>query len=151
MPWLAGSLLYLRTSNWIWSCRIFCSSFQTIFQIWAGNPKCNLITATHNIIQIHNNVMWDWRNSIEYFRVFSTFGYVVVYGEPRSWPCNGEDSWLSFKGCTMGVGKAVLCSHGPSNIVWSENVAGPLHILLAGKKGGEFGLLQYVSNSINLR
>ena len=37
------------------------------------------------------------------------------------WPCNGEDPWLSSKArSTMGVGKAVLCSQGPSNIVWSE-------------------------------
>ena len=44
--------------------------------------------------------------------------------EPRAvtaWPYNGDDPWLSSKGHTMGVGKAVLCSHGPSNIVWSEN------------------------------
>ena len=46
--------------------------------------------------------------------------------EPR--PRNGE-------GRTMGVEKVVLCSQGPSNIVWSEvdHVAGPLHILLAEK------------------
>ena len=37
------------------------------------------------------------------------------------WSCNGEDPWLSSKGCTMGVGKAALCNHGPSSIVWSEN------------------------------
>ena len=35
--------------------------------------------------------------------------------EPR--PCNGEDPWLSSKGCIMGVGKVVLCSHGPSSKV----------------------------------
>jgi hypothetical protein len=37
------------------------------------------------------------------------------------WPCNGDDPWLSSKGCTMGVSKAVSCSHGPSSIVWSES------------------------------
>ena len=36
------------------------------------------------------------------------------------WPCNGEDPWLSSKGRTMSVGKAVTCSLGPSSIVWSE-------------------------------
>ena len=53
------------------------------------------------------------------------------------WPCDGEDPWLSSKGNTMGVGKAVLGSHGPSSLVWSENdhFAGPLHILLAEKEG----------------
>ena len=37
----------------------------------------------------------------------------------------------------MGVGKAVLCSHGPQ--AWCEvrmdHIAGPLHILLAEKEG----------------
>ena len=37
------------------------------------------------------------------------------------WPCNGEDPWHSSKGRTMGVGKAVICSHMPSSIVWSES------------------------------
>ena len=34
------------------------------------------------------------------------------------WPCNGEGCWLSSKGHTMGVGIAILCSHGSSRIVW---------------------------------
>ena len=37
------------------------------------------------------------------------------------WPCNGEDPWLSSRGRTMCVGKAIIWSHGPSSIVWSEN------------------------------
>ena len=37
------------------------------------------------------------------------------------WPCYGEDPWLSSEGRTMRFGKAVLGSHGPSSIVWSEN------------------------------
>jgi hypothetical protein len=37
------------------------------------------------------------------------------------WLCNAEDPWLSSKGRTMGLGKAVLCSHGHSSVVWSEN------------------------------
>jgi hypothetical protein len=37
------------------------------------------------------------------------------------WICNGEDPWLSSKGRTMCVGKVVICSHGLSSIVWSEN------------------------------
>ena len=53
------------------------------------------------------------------------------------WPCNGEDPWLSSKGRTMGVGKAVLCSHRPSSIVWSEN--GPccrtIVYFVGGKRG----------------
>jgi hypothetical protein len=53
------------------------------------------------------------------------------------WPCNGEDPWLSSKGRTMGVGKAVICSLGPSSIVWSEN--GPccwtIAYFVAGKEG----------------
>ena len=57
------------------------------------------------------------------------------------WPCNGEDPWLSSKGRTMGVGKAVLCSHGPSSIVWSEN--GPccrtIAYFVGRSKRGGFG------------
>ena len=38
----------------------------------------------------------------------------------------------------MGVGKAVLCSQGPSSIceVRMIHVAGPLHILLVEMRGG---------------
>ena len=58
------------------------------------------------------------------------------------WPCNGEDFWLSSKGRTTRVGKAVLCRHGPSSIVWSEN--GPCYMTIAyfvgGKKGEAFVL-----------
>ena len=53
------------------------------------------------------------------------------------WPCNGEDLWLSSKGCTMGVGKAVLGSHGSSSIVWSENgpCCGTIAYFVGGKRG----------------
>jgi hypothetical protein len=53
------------------------------------------------------------------------------------WPCNGEDPWLSSKGRTMGVGKALLCSHGPSSIVWSENgpCCGTITYFVGGKEG----------------
>ena len=54
------------------------------------------------------------------------------------WPWYGEDPWLSSKVCTMGVGKAVLCSHGPSSIEWTENE--PCCGIIAyfvGKKWGE--------------
>ena len=27
----------------------------------------------HNIIQIHNNVMWDWQHSTKYSQIFPTF------------------------------------------------------------------------------
>jgi hypothetical protein len=53
------------------------------------------------------------------------------------WPCNGEDPWLSSKGRTLGVGKVVLCSHGPSSIVWSEN--GPCCGTIAYFGGGKRG------------
>ena len=60
--------------------------------------------------------------------------------------------WLSSKGRTNGVGKAVLCSHGPSRIVWSEN--GPccrtMACFVGGLRGEDFGLIWYLSNSINL-
>ena len=53
------------------------------------------------------------------------------------WPWNDEDPWLSSKGRTMGVGKAVLGSHRPSSIMWSEN--GPCCRTIAyfvdGKRG----------------
>ena len=37
----------------------------------------------------------------------------------------------------MGVGKDVLCSHGPSSIVWSENgpCCGTIAYLVGGKEG----------------
>ena len=60
------------------------------------------------------------------------------------WPCNGEDPWLSSKGRTMGVGIAVLGSHRPSSIVWSEN--GPCCRTIAyfvGGKGRE-DLVSYI-------
>ena len=52
-------------------------------------------------------------------------------------PCNDEHPWLSPKGCTMGVGKAIMCSHGPSQIVWSENGScwGTISYFIGGKRG----------------
>ena len=65
------------------------------------------------------------------------------------WPSNGEDPWLSSKGCTMGVGKAVLCIHGPSSIVWSENgsCCETVACFVGGNKGQD--LAQY--NIISLK
>ena len=53
------------------------------------------------------------------------------------WPCNGEDPWLSSKGHTMCVGKAIICSLGPSRIVWSENgpCCGTIAYFVGGKEG----------------
>ena len=53
------------------------------------------------------------------------------------WPCNGEDPWLSSKGHTIGVGKAVLGRHGTSSIVWSENGPcwGTIAYFVGGKRG----------------
>jgi hypothetical protein len=53
------------------------------------------------------------------------------------WSCNGEDPWLSSKGHTMCVGKAVICGHGPSSIVWSENgpCCGTIAYFVGGKRG----------------
>jgi hypothetical protein len=48
-----------------------------------------------------------------------------------------RDPWLSTKGRTMGIGKAVSCSHGPSSIVWSEN--GPCCRIIAYFVGGKRG------------
>ena len=55
----------------------------------------------------------------------------------RPWPCNGEDPWLSSKGCTTGVGKAVLGSHGTSSTVWSDNgpCCGTIAYFVGGKRG----------------
>ena len=53
------------------------------------------------------------------------------------WPWNDEDPWLSSKGRTMGVGKAVLGSHRPSSIMWSEN--GPCCRTIAYFVGGKRG------------
>jgi hypothetical protein len=53
------------------------------------------------------------------------------------WPCNGEDPWLSSKGHIMCVGKAIIYSHGPSSIVWSENgpCCGTIAYFVGGKRG----------------
>ena len=55
----------------------------------------------------------------------------------KLWPCHGEDPWLSSKGRTMGVEKTVLCSHGSSSIVWSENgpCCGTIAYFVGGKEG----------------
>ena len=70
----------------------------------------------------------------------------------EAWPCNGEDPWLSSKGRTMGVGKAILCSHMSSSIVWSEN--GPCCRTIAyfvSRKRGE-DLVQYnMSQTLSIR
>ena len=58
------------------------------------------------------------------FRDFQPYGLKVradLHMSQEPWPCDGEDPWLSSKGCTMGVGKAILCSHKLLSIVWSEN------------------------------
>ena len=57
------------------------------------------------------------------------------------WPCNGEDPWLTSKCCTIGVGKAILCSHGPSSKMWSENIpfCGTFEYFVGGKKRGGLG------------
>jgi hypothetical protein len=68
------------------------------------------------------------------------------------WPCNGEDLWLSSKGRTMGVGKAIICNHGPSSIVWSENgpCCGTIAYLVGGKEVRIwFNIISF--NFINLR
>ena len=58
------------------------------------------------------------------------------------WPCHGEDPWLSSKGRTMGVGKAVLGSHKPSNIVKWEWTMLPDHCIFCWRKKKEgFGLV----------
>ena len=69
------------------------------------------------------------------------------------WPCNGENPWLSAKRRTMCVGKAVICSHGSSSIVWSENgpCCGTIAYLIGGKNRGGSDLILYVSNFIDLR
>jgi hypothetical protein len=65
------------------------------------------------------------------------------------WPCNDEDPRLSSKGCTMSVGKTILCSHRSSSTMWNDHVAGLLHILLAEKRGE--GLFQYsMSQTISI-
>jgi hypothetical protein len=51
------------------------------------------------------------------------------------------------------LGKAVLCSHMPSIIEWSENgsCCGNFADFVGEKKRGGIGSIWYVSNSINLR
>ena len=53
------------------------------------------------------------------------------------WHYNGENPWLSSKRRTMGVGIAVLGSHQPSSIVWSENspCCGTIAYFVGRKRG----------------
>ena len=90
--------------------------------MWTPTRICaNFISVTWHIAII------DWG----YMRATS-------HMSQEAWPCNGEDPWLSFKGRTMGVGKAtVFCSHGSSSIVWSEN--GPCCRTIAYFVGGKRG------------
>ena len=55
------------------------------------------------------------------------------------WPCNGEGCWLSSKGHTMGVGIAILCSHGSSRIVWKWEWIGPCWGIIVYFIGGKEG------------
>ena len=80
--------------------------------------------------------------NLQWFPVTVFLWYVSTKGhfthEPRAVTlCNGEVPWLSSKDRSMGVGKAVLCSHEPSSIVWSEN--GPrcrtISYFVGGKEG----------------
>jgi hypothetical protein len=78
-------------------------------------------------------VKWSWALSL----VCEVALRATSHMSQEPWPCNGEDPWLSFKGHTMGVGIAVLCSHGPSSIVWSENgpCCGTIVCFVGGKRG----------------
>ena len=31
----------------------------------------------HNIIQIHNNVLWDWQYSTRYYRMWEIYGNIL--------------------------------------------------------------------------
>ena len=95
----------------------------------------------------HNSLVeicyvWEWNKTILlHIRATSH-----VSQEP--WPCNVEDPWLSSKGHTMGVGKAILGSHGPSSIFWSDNgpCCGTIVYFVGGK--GEEDLVQYNMSQI---
>ena len=90
------------------------------------------------ILSIPHNIVMDLR--------------ATSHTSQEPWPCNGEDPWLSSKGRTMGVGKVVLGSHGPSSIFWSENE--PLYGTIAyfvRRKEGRIWFNIIFSNSTNLR
>ena len=82
-----------------------------------------------------------WKPS--WFTIFSYSIRATSHMSQEPWPWNGEGPWLSSKGRTMGVGKAVLCSHGLSSILWSENgpCCGIVACFVDGKRGED--LVQY--------
>ena len=88
-------------------------------------------------------------------RTRSSLGFrATSHMSQEPWPCNyGEDPWLPSKGCTMGVGKVVLCSQGPSSIVWSSN--GPccstIQYFVDGKRWEDLVQYNMSQNSTNLR
>jgi len=86
---------------------------------------------------------WPRRRGIlSFLRVCRCLLRATCHTSQGPWPWNGEGPCLSSKGrSTMGIGKAILCRDGPSNIrVWSENGPcwGTTTYLIGGKCGATY-------------
>ena len=76
---------------------------------------------------------------------------VSSHTRQEPWPCNGEDPWLSSKGCTMDVGKAVLCSLGPSkhSVKWEWTMLRD-HYIFVGEKRGDNSVHYNMSQTLSI-
>ena len=83
-----------------------------------------------SLSDVASNIRWEGHLGVVSMRATS-------HKSQEPWPCNDEDPWLSSKSRTMGVGKAVLCNHRPSSIVWSEkgSCCRTIAYFIGGKEG----------------
>ena len=156
---------YMAPKSWYLTCRAKMTSVFVLCGYGVGvlnrshNLYCKFINAYKTITPIEMEILpllWGHGPSVghgirmrgTYVTCFWLMTFLLEYlvsilratshMSQESWPRNVEDPWLSSKGRTMGVGKAVLCSHGPSSIVWSGNgsCCGTIAYFVDGK-GGE--------------
>jgi hypothetical protein len=94
---------------------------------------------TLTIVDSFYFIMCENLHELEFIEIPFGWGpcHIWLHTWAKPGPCNGEDPFLSSNGRTMGVGKAILCSHGPSSIVWSENgsCCGTIAYFVGGKRG----------------
>ena len=56
-----------------------------------------LVVGVHNIVQIHNDVMWDWQYSTDYSLIFPTFSLLCAYfGYQYNCQCHRVHTFLFF-------------------------------------------------------
>ena len=59
---------YPEDAHFLSKYYVYCKFWILVyFQIWKWSM------CSHNIIKIHNNVLWDWSYSVKYFQIFLTY------------------------------------------------------------------------------